>query len=295
MKTKSLLIFINLLFITSLIWAQLPSTDLYLFDLSKDATNNYHVHSPEFLNDFNKQGYNNQASFINDEEVFITSSKKNGSNTDIYLLNIGTYTLKRVTATKESEYSALLMPNYSNFSCIRVNDANEQHLWAYPLNREDAGKAIIKDLTNVGYHVWLSSNKLALFLVNEPIQLAMVELPDEKPRIIHDNIGRTLIKNEAGNLLYVHKYDDTYWYIKEYNPNTNKTEIVIQTLARSEDFTYTSDGTILMGNKNKLYSFKPGKDENWKEIMDLKVYGINRITRMAVNNRNKLIITNAAN
>lgn len=295
MKTNTLLISILFLFLTCSIWAQLPSTDLYLFDLSKDVSNKYHVHSPKFLNDFNEQGYNNQASFINDEELFITSSKKNGTNTDIYLLNIRNSTLKRVTATKESEYSATLMPNYTNFSCIRVNDANEQHLWAYPLNREDAGKAIIKNLTNVGYHVWLSANKIAIFLVNEPIQLAIVELPDETPRIVHDNIGRTLIKNEAGNLLYVHKYDDTYWYIKEYNPNTNKTEIVVQTLARSEDFTYTSDGTILMGNKSKLFSFKPGQDDNWNEIMDLSVYGINRITRMAVNKSNKLIITNAEN
>ena len=295
MKTNTLLISGLFLLFSSFLSAQLPNTDLYLFDLSQDALNNYHVHSPKYLNDFNEKGYNNQASFVNDEELFITSSKPNGSNTDIYILNIRNNTLKRVTATKESEYSATLMPNYTNFSCIRVNDNNEQHLWAYPLNRADAGKAIIKDLTNVGYHVWLSASKLALFLVNDPVQLAIVDLPDESPRVVHDNIGRTLIKNNAGNLLYVHKYDDTYWYIKEYNPNTNKTEIVIQTLARSEDFTYTTDGTILMGNKSKLFSFKPGKDENWRELMDLNVFGINRITRMAVNKDNKLIITNAAN
>ena len=293
MKTVNYLLPLCMLLTLCSLKAQLPSTDLYLFEMSKDVSNQIHVHSPTFLNGFNKGGYNNQASFINNEEVFITSYRNGGTDTDIYLLNIKNQTLKRVTATEESEYSPTLMPNYANISCIRVNERNEQHLWSYPLNRSNNGEAILEELTNVGYHVWLTPSQLALFLVNDPVQLAIVNLPNPTPKVIHDNIGRTLIKNNAGNLLYVHKYDDTYWYIKEFNPQTSKTEIVIQTLARSEDFTYTKDGTILMGNKSKLFSFRPGIDENWRQVMDLSVYGINQITRMAVNQDNKLIITNA--
>ncbi|MEL6988010.1 MAG: hypothetical protein AAGK97_09275, partial [Bacteroidota bacterium] len=277
---KRIATFVLLAFSISL-QAQLPKTDLYLFEIDTDAMGDVHVHSPKFLNDFNKNNYNNQASFINEHELFITGHNGRG-NTDIYLLNTLTKSVKQFTATDEGEYSPTLMPNYQDVSCIRVNENNDQHLWSYPLSREDEGNAIIEELTNVGYHVWLKPDMLAMFLVNDPVQLAIVNLPDGQPSIIQDNIGRTLLKNNTDNLLYVHKYDDSHWYIKEYSPISRRNEIVVQTLPDKEDFTYMQNGTLLMGDGSKLYRFRQGQDESWELVLDLSVYGINNITRLAV-------------
>ena len=43
---------------------------------------------------------------------------------------------------------------------------------------------------------------------------------------------------------------------------------VITTLPHNEDFALLPDGTMLMGNEGKLFSYKPGTDKDWINIAD---------------------------
>jgi len=56
----------------------------------------------------------------------------------------------------------------------------------------------------------------------------------------------------------------------------------------SEDFTIDASGNYWSGNGSKLYKRSPG-DSRWELMADLKTFGINHISRLAINLKSKQI------
>jgi hypothetical protein len=91
-----------------------------------------------------------------------------------------------------------------------------------------------------------------------------------------------LIGGGKGSMWYVHKFSDTYWYIKKYNPASSIIDIIVETPGKTEDFAIANDGTFFMGFDAKLYSYHPDRQTSWKEVADLSIYGISRISRLTL-------------
>jgi len=210
-------------------------------------------------------------------------------------MNLNDESLMKVTDTDESEYSPTLTPDKQNFSTITVpptegSDA-PQFLWNYPINRKDSGHAIDYDLTNVGYHIWLNSNELILFLVGDPHQLVHYNIESGTMSEIDKNVGRCFRLNHNNEVVYVHKAAHNIWYFKTFNVDTDKRSIIGETKTGSEDFEILPDNSIIMGHKSKMYKLSP--IGGWKEIDDLQKYGINNISRIAIRN-NKIALVHAS-
>ena len=62
-----------------------------------------------------------------------------------------------------------------------------------------------------------------------------------------------------------------------------ETEILIESLPESQDYTWTADGILLMGDGQKIYKFDPLTDQTWVELADLSKYGLGNFTRIAIN------------
>ena len=278
------------------LFSQIPQTDLYLFDLVKDPEGIYQVSKGKYLSGFNPTGYNNQPHFISDTDCLISVQMSGENQTDIYMMNIDRWQLYRITKTEDSEYSPTLTPDRKHISCIKqinngVGKAN-QFLWQYPMNRKSPGKALFENIVNVGYHNWLSQKKLGLFLVGDPMHLSIIDLGDEKAEHFTSNIGRGMQTNKAGKLIFLQKKDDSHYYIKEYDPLSKKARIIAETPGDSQDLAICSDGSFLMALNATIYRFQPGIDKEWVQIADLSIYGLKNITRIAVNNKNQIIIVN---
>ncbi len=287
--------------ITLLIWlisfqlfSQIPQTDLYQFNLIQDTEANFQLVQAKYLSGFNPGGYNNQPNFISDSECLISVQMAGSSQTDIYLMNIDSDQLYRITKTDDSEFSPTLTPDKKHISCIKQSNdgSGKQLLWEYPLNRSNMGEALFENLNNVGYHSWISQRKLALFLVDDPVNLSFIELGDQDAKLFTNNIGRGMQKTKSGRLLFLQKKDETRYYIKEYDPISKKARIVAETPGNSQDFAFSSDGSILMANQSKIYKLNIGIDKEWLEIADLSIYGLNNVTRIAINSKNQIIIVN---
>ena len=70
--------------------------------------------------------------------------------------------------------------------------------------------------------------------------------------------------------------------------------IVKNTLDNNEDICWLKDGSILTSKNDKLYKFNPKTDKKWIEICNLSEYGINNISRIAINpNNDKLALVNS--
>ncbi len=270
---------------------KLPATTILLFDMQKLTDSVYVFKNPLFLTDFNKSGYNNQPHFVTDDELYITVQLFNDtSQTDLYALNIAQKTLTRVTQTPESEFSPSLVPPIDDddeglrFSCVRVEQDGQrsQRLWAFPVDRSTRGAPVFKTLRNVAYYHWINSEKVALFLLGNPHELAVTNIQDERTITVVSNIGRCLQWSGRNEVSYVDKNNAQQWMIRKLDVRFYRTEAVVPALPGSEDFVVLADGTYLMGSYGKLFKYHPKKDATWLEIADFSFYGYDKITRMAV-------------
>ena len=265
----------------------LPRTQVHCFDLEKFG-DQITLKNPRYLTSFNQYGYNNQPAWINNNELYLSvMTRIDTFQTDIYSLSFLNNTLTRITATPESEYSPTLMPDRKHFSCVRV-DANRsatQRLWAYPIDRTDAGYEILPLHQSIGYHFWLTEKKLALFIVNGTTNyLKLVNTDDQSAVQLTQGIGRSFGKLPDGRLAFIQKATKETWYIRALDPITNNMTTIISCLPNSEDFVLMPDGTFLMGNQGKLFAYKFGDiPVEWREIANLTSLGISNIRRMAIN------------
>lgn len=274
---------------------ELPSCNLYLFETSlRDSQ--LTLSNPQFLSSFNKKGYNNQPSFVNNNELLIASAAPNDRQTDIFLLDLAAKTRMRMTRTAESEFSPKATPDNLYFSVVRVeaDAARTQRLWQYPLDRKDMGMAAMKYLRGVGYYQWLDRYKVALFNIasGDLNYLSISDTRDGSTQNLSPSIGRCFQTSPNGRLVYVHKISEGNWVIKALDKNTLDVQEITKTVSGVEDFVIMKDGAILMGKGSRLYRFHPLKSQNWQEVAELKRIGINNITRMAVSGDGKLVVVN---
>ncbi len=269
----------------------LPATNLYLFNMTKGG-GKINIKSPKFLTSFNDGGYNNQPYFLDENQILFVTNYYSADQTEIAKFDLFEETLTRVTYTDEKEYSPAKIPNSEEISCVRVEaDGKTQTLSAYPDNGIGYAKRFLNNTSNVGYYNWLDDETVALFLVEAPHHnLAIANAKSERRKIVIDKIGRSLKKNNKGNLLFVHKQTDDEWYIKEYDSKTNRNQTIIQTIKGKEDFELLNDNSILMGSGAVLYRYNPkSRNKSWEKIVDLSNYGVKNISRICAT-KNKLVI-----
>lgn len=247
--------------------------------------------SPKFLTAFNKRGYNNQPAFVNNNDLWLSMQMPyDTTQTEVYSLNLATKLKTRITATTESEFSPSPTPDPYYFSCVRVEKGKKQRLWKMPYSRTSEGEPLFSNITNVGYHAWINDKSVAMFLVGSPHNLVVGNTITQTTTFVSPNIGRCLRTTPDGQLLYVFKATNEVWYIKKYNPATYSSEIVVKTVAGSEDFVLLENNTLLMGKGSQVFKLKIGKDTRWQEVADLRYYGIRNIDRLAVSSGNKLAL-----
>lgn len=274
----------------------LPKTNIMLFDFKQKSDSVYTFKNPQFLTGFNKEGYNNQPYFISDDELYITVQlSKDTSQTDIYSLDIKKNKITQVTATVESEYSPTFIPPIGvsknfEFSCVRVEEDGSQRIWRFPLDRSSEGSPVFENIKNIGYHFWIDYRDLVLFAVGTPHKMLVGDSRDESSRFVTSNIGRCFQELPDGSVAFVEKVAEDSWLLKKMDSRTYRTSLITATFPGSEDFAVLRDGTIIMANNNRLYKFNQRKDTNWQEIANLSFYGMNNVTRIAVNTAEDKIV-----
>lgn len=275
----------------------LPKSNILLFEMNQVNDSIFRFKNPQHLTGFNKNGYNNQPYFISNNELYITVQlASDTTQTDIYALNLNNKELTQITATVESEYSPTFIPPTAGeknfeFSCVRQDRDGNQNLWRFPLNRSNYGEPIFSTIKNIGYHFWISYRDLVLFIVGEPHKMLVADTRDESTRFVTSNIGRCFQEMPDGSIAYVEKVSQDTWLLKKMDARTFNTSLITGTLSKSEDFAVLGDGTIIMAFGSKLYKFNQRIDTSWKEIANLSFYGMNTISRIAINKaENKIAV-----
>ena len=283
--------------------AQLPKTEIWVFDLREDVTG-YKISNPTKV----KVGdeYNNQPYFTQDgQTMYFVSNRKKGAKTDIYKYDFQKRgkKIKRITNTKnEAEYSPRLTPGGDRISCVRVaKDTITQNMCTYDLNGRRA-EILFPEIKTFGYYCWKSQIDLLAFHVPEPFQFIKHNFPYNKHDTLERSIGRC-IKKIHGKILYVDKSDSTKWYIKilnnkrlsnrEYNVIPND-KILSSALQGAEDFDFIRGRDMVMAKDGFIYIKRKIFQESnqaWTPAMSLNFFKLYDVYRIAVSpNANRLAV-----
>ena len=273
--------------------AQLPNTQVYVFDMAiRDTTITFS--KPLYVTGFNARGYNNQPGWVDRNTLLLSVQMPGDDQPDIYKMDIGRKTKTRLTATSAGEYSPKVMTGGRKFSAIRqeyVGQDTVLRLWEFPLDLSNNGRPVFPTMNGTGYYEWLNSAQVALYLVKNPSALAMASIDSDAPRELATRTGRCFARQPNGNLAYVDK-SKLPWRILEQNLYrlTEAPALVTETRPGAEDFSILPDGSYLMGQGSRIYRFDPIKSPRWIELTDLRLYGIDNISRITTNNFGRIAI-----
>lgn len=240
------------------------------------------------LNITNSPGYDNQPFFTPDGAQLLYT-RQHGDQTDIHRYDLETGRAEAVTTTPESEYSPTPLPGRPGFSTVRVEQDSTQRLWAFGVNGEDP-YLLLPDVAPIGYHAWVDSTTVALFVLGTPPTLQLTNITTGTPTIEAEDIGRSLhrVPDERA-VSYVRKISENEWWIMAFDLNTNSHTRLIRTLPGREDYAWSPDGTLLMADGTSLYQWKQGTHDDWTLVADLAAHGMGPITRLAVSPRGDCI------
>ncbi len=276
---KLLFVLISLLAINA--EAQIPSTDIWLFDL-ENGNGKYTLNNAVNITDRN--GYDNQPTFSNDDKYIYFSSVRDSIQSDIYRYDIKKKETKQITNTKESEYSPTITPDGLFMTVVRVDQDSAQRLYKqFP----DGKKPVVLLTTSdtVGYHTWLNKNLIAIFALGDPHTLRIANIKDQRTTTVASNIGRCIQKIPGQDAFsYVDKTDSTHWKIMQFDLPTQFSKPLVDVVEGSEDYVWTTDGKILMGTGGLLYAISPFlENPTWKIIADLRKTDAENFYRISIN------------
>jgi hypothetical protein len=262
-----------------------PNTEVFLFDLSvKNGVYDF----TNVKNISNNEGYDNQPSFVNDNRILFASTRNGQTDIVSYRANYDTKTW--INHTEGGEYTPLKIPNQNAVSAVRLDPDGKQRLYSYNLRNGESSE-LIADLV-VAYYTWYNDYTIVSAVIEEDnLNLYVSNLKDGWNRKYATNVGRSFHKIPNSNLVSFISKENDNWTIKSLNPETGDTKVIANTLNGSEDMCWMINGDIIMGKDSKLYKLTINKDNDWKEIVDLKDYGITKISRITGNSiSNKFLV-----
>ncbi len=261
-------------------WAQyeLPGTDIWMLHIKDNQVT-------QVIPAVQRPGYDNQPAFSNDGQwLYYTQGDLADDElgyTDIWRVNLTTGAYNQVTSTPISEFSPLPLPNAPGVSVVRVQTDGSQELWSIFIDSERPDQRIIS-AEPVGYHAWLDTDQLALFVLGNPEQgqtnrLELWHTSTDSGQRLADNIGRGLQTDRNGELFYVQNPSK----IMHLQPG-KEPRPVIGLYENGQDFGLGPNHSLWHGAGSKVYRYAPG-DEHWQLMVDLQQFGLHGITRVMVN------------
>jgi hypothetical protein len=260
-------------------------TEIYLFDLKYSKKGEWSISGGKNIT--NHKGYDNQPFFHPEEPIVYFTSFNDDGRADLKSFNYKTNETRSITSTLEREYSPTVTPDKQFLSCIIQRDNGAQDLGKYPINGGEP-VILINDLI-VGYHAWVNSEQLILFILGEPQTLQLYDLKTKQHEVIDDKIGRSLHKIPGEEVMsYVKTNADKTGVVKKFEPASKALTDIVATVPEGDHLCWTPDGNILMSGGTKIYSINPDKDKEWKLVLtDPQVPFTTPVSRLAVSKDGK--------
>ncbi len=258
------------------------STDIWLAPLTRVRDS---IVVGRAVNVTSRPGYDNQPSFTPDSRAILYTVVAEDAQADIWRYDIAAKRTRRLTTTApESEYSATVMPGGLRMSVIRVERDSTQRLWSFALDGSEP-QVILTALKPVGYHAWLTSSRLATFVLGNPATLHVIDSDGGNDEIRARNIGRALQRVPGKNAFSYTQRDSArqFWIMTQPVQGESET-MLVKASPDNEYHAWTPDGVLLTTHDGVLVRWNRALDSTsgWLPVTDLKRFGVKNPSRLTV-------------
>ena len=262
-----------------------PSTDIYVVQLSGGLAS-MKAAKPAVVS--NVAGYDNQPMFSPDGARILFSGNHDGKQFDIYAFDRATRRVSQLTRTPENENSPTFLPagigEAGGFSVVQTEMDKTQRLYRFDAQGRNP-QLILTDIKPVGYHAWIDSDRLGLFVLGQPNSLQLASVKTGKGEVVAGGIGRSLHRIPGTRAIsFVHREESGEFWVKQIDMDSKKIEPLTKVVEGNteRDMAWMPDGkTILMSGGTKIYSWTRGASA-WSEVYDAAMHGLGAVTRLAV-------------
>jgi hypothetical protein len=258
-----------------------PESDIYLAPLRR-MRDSLIVGTP--VNVTHRVGYDNQPSFLPNSRGILYTAIGADAQADIWRYDIAERRTTRVTSTRESEYSATVMPGALRMSVIRVESDSTQRLWSFAMDGSDA-QLLLAAQKPVGYHAWLGPMRLATYVLGKPSTLHVVDSDGAHDDVRAHDIGRALHRVPGRDAFSYTQRDSAGALWITVQPVSGESEtILVRAAAGNEFHTWTPDGVLLSATDGRLVRWNGALDSTraWIPVADLARAGVRNVSRLAV-------------
>lgn len=249
-------------------------TDVWLLELVQE---NNALRAVEPRNITDRPGYDNQPHFTPAGDLLFVQME--GERTDLWRWNPETETSTRITATPEqSEFSPTPIPGSAGgISYIRSPTDTSGRLWRMP-QADAAAEIVFPDIGPVGYHAWFDADHVALWLLQDPSVLQLVELDTQAAQTLATGVGRSPQSVPGRRAVSFTRATDDGTVVELYDLDLARTEVVALLPEGGDFHAWTPDGVLLSSAASQVFAWR---DDAWQEVVDLAHLGL-ELTRLAV-------------
>lgn len=253
-----------------------PSTDIWIGRLDRTGGA---LALRELVNATDRDGYDNQPAFDPGGGFLYYTSAVDSTQTEVFRRDLATGSTEQVTRTPgASEFSPTFVPGQEAFSAIHET-RGKQYLWRYSAAGDEIGP-VFSTVEPVGYHAWADERTVVAFVLGDPPTLQIGDAISGTVRVVAENPGRSIHRIPGGDAVsFVRKVADDEWWIERLDPATGTTERLARTLPGREDYAWTPEGEMLMGDGGTLHAWTP--ESGWTEV-ELAAVAAGEISRIAV-------------
>ena len=254
-----------------------PSTDIWIGRIERGAGGTLQVR--DLVNATDRAGYDNQPAFDASGTALYYTSAVDSTQTETFRYRLETGAAERVTHTSgASEFSPTPIPAQDAFSAIR-EERGRQFLWRYGADGSDLGP-IFATVEPVGYHAWANGTVAAMFVLGDPPTLQVGDALSGEVRTVAENPGRSIHRIPgSGDISFVRKVAEEEWWIERLDPMTGETTRLVAPPPGREDYAWTPEGEILIGDGARLHAWSA--EAGWWEVAHLDEDG-GDVSRIAV-------------
>ncbi len=265
-------------------FAQLPNTDLFLFEL--DVKNNGLIKSGKNIT--NRVGYDNQPSFSQNQKSIYYTSIKEDKQADVYSYQISSNKTKQLTKTIESEYSPTEVNFKKAIATVSVLKDSSQIIRFYDTKTFTVIPTELDKIDSVGYYTFLNSDTVIYYKLTEPHSLRFHSLSTGEDKFLCKHPTRTFKAINRSQLIYgVKDSVRTRYFIYDFVLRKANLFATIDNVC--EDIVWHPVKGLCVSNGVQIMNYNTN-NEKWNVLYDFSTYGVKKITRFCFSNSGKHIV-----
>ena len=275
---------ILLLFCSLISGAQVPDTDLWLFDLTCSKTGQYTIEKGRNIT--SRKGYDNQPFFSKDGSRIYFVGIGEDKQADIFSFKISSKKTERITSTPVSEYSPRLTDDEVSFYCVMVEADSTQRVHRIELEKKT--DVFVSAFDSVGYCTFLNSDTAVYYKLTEPHSLRYHVISSGEDKWLANSPIRSIIKLNRHEVLYGIKAGN-HVTLFSYDMLLQKAVKYADDDQASDNFLVHKQFGLLRSANNRISRFDKTSG-TWIDLFDLSAAGLKNVTRFAIDEKGKYLV-----